>query len=351
MNHFNLLRNFSFDCQKSGTYNTIINNDTNFQNLHETKYSTIKLVKNTPGKLPKIVSLNQNENNNNEIDALTKSLVIVNNSLKLKNNSVNKLQQQNPFLSLYRTDKNKLKSKTKYVPENKFSYISSKSINKSAIYENFNFTNKNYEKITNITIRQTPIITPNNNHSKNYKFFYNDIKLKNPKNFHKKLMLKNIEIYNNSKLNEYLEMQHKEKLLELEKEKTQKENASTGIYGSPKNIVSKIRAKMERLKMDDDYEKVKPELRELVKDELMIAEVKLKIKPKKIKVGVFNQSKPFKKLEKFKYLSQKNEIIQLNRNGNTPMVIKDDQIIYNLFDDAYRIFKEKKYQVDNNAIL
>ena len=175
----------------------------------------------------------------------------------------------------------------------------------------------------------------------------------NPSKFHKKIMLKNIDIYNNSKLNEFLEMQHKEKLKELEKEKFREENVSTGIYGSPKNIISEIRARIERLKMNDDYIKAKPELRELVKDELMIAKVKLKIKPKKIMIDGFNQIKPLymEKTEKFKYLSQKNKMVLLNRNANVPSVVEDDQIMYNLFDDAYKIFKDKKYQINDNFIL
>ena len=105
--------------------------------------------------------------------------------------------------------------------------------------------------------------------------------------------------------------------------------------------------------MNDDYIKAKPELRELVKDELMIAKVKLKIKPKKIMIDGFNQIKPLymEKTEKFKYLSQKNKMVLLNRNANVPSVVEDDQIMYNLFDDAYKIFKDKKYQINDNFIL
>ena len=95
-------------------------------------------------------------------------------------------------------------------------------------------------------IKQDSKLIPSNNIAKNYKFLYNDIKLMDPSNFHKKIMVRNIDIYNNSKLNKFLEMKHKEKLQELEKEKFREENASTGIYGSPKNIICEIRARIER---------------------------------------------------------------------------------------------------------
>ena len=57
MSHLNLKINLSDeDCQKPGTFISVINNDTNLQ---ETKYSTIKLVKNPFKKLPKIPFINQ----------------------------------------------------------------------------------------------------------------------------------------------------------------------------------------------------------------------------------------------------------------------------------------------------
>ena len=358
MSHLNLKINLSdLDCQKPGTFVSIANKDTSY--LQETKYSTIKLVKNPFRKLPKIPFINQKKNNYNGIYDFRKNLNIVNyNNQRTKNNSVLESSMKTPFNSTSKINpifinSKSLKNKTKYFPRNKFSYYSPKSKNKSAIFENFDFINKNLEKIENIKKKQDSKFTPSNNIAKNYKILYNDTKLMNPSNFHKKIMLKNIDIYNNSKLNEFLEMQHKEKLKELEKEKFREENVSTGIYGSPKNIISEIRARIERLKMNDDYIKAKPELRELVKDELMIAKVKLKIKPKKIMIDGFNQIKPLymEKTEKFKYLAQKNKMVLLNRNANVPSVVEDDQIMYNLFDDAYKIFKDKKYQIHDNSIL
>ena len=357
MDHLNRRKFSDIDSQKSGIYISLINNDTNSLSLQRTKYSTIKLVKNPFKKLPKILPNNQNQNNSNKIDDLRKNLIVVNNSLKLKNNSIIKSSLKAPFLSHYKIspvfiNKNKLKDKTKYPSQNKISYFSYKPNNKSAVFENFDL-NKNFEKITNITIKQSPILTPSNYPDKNYNNLYNDIKLNNPKNFHKKLMLKNMDILNNSKLNEFLEIKHKEKLQELDKENYREKKLSPGVYGSPKNIISDVFVKIERMKMDDDFEKGKQELREPAKNELTNTKIKLKIKPDKFKIVKFNRINPsyFGKPEKFKYLSKRNKIALLNRNGNIPMVVKDDQIMYNLFDDAYKTFKDRKSRINDDYFL
>ena len=202
----------------------------------------------------------------------------------------------------------------------------------------------NLSKLTHHSTKNiSSILTPDNTRKKIIFNFPSNIKFRHPGNFHHKLMRKNIDIYNNSKLNQYLEMREKEKLEELSKEKFREENVSTGIFGPANNVLSLIRARMERIMIDNEYQGAKPELKEIVKDEIMLAKVKLKIKPPKFVVGKQNNIRPLyeQKFDKYRYLSSQNKISQLNNIGSLPIAVKDDEIMYNLYDDAYKAFKEK----------
>ena len=211
----------------------------------------------------------------------------------------------------------------------------------------------NLSKSPNHSINNySSILTPDNSR-KNFIFnFPTNIKFKCPGNFHHKLMQRNIDIYNNSKLNEYLELKQKEKMEELDKEKFREEHVSTGIYGPSNNLLSIIRARMERIRIDSEYQGAKPELKEMVKDEIMLAKLKLKIKPQKFVVGKQNIIRPLyeRKFDKYRYLSSQNKISQLNRIGNVPIAVNDDEIMYNLYDEAYKAFKEKRHQVNDESM-
>ena len=71
----------------------------------------------------------------------------------------------------------------------------------------------------------------------------------------------------------------KEKVNEMVFGKRSNKKLNTGIYGPSNNIVSVIMARIMRLKLDNDYKGVDEDLKELIKDEIIEAQVKLKMKP------------------------------------------------------------------------
>ena len=117
----------------------------------------------------------------------------------------------------------------------------------------------------------------------------------------------------------------------------------TGIFGPKTNIVSVLRAKMERLKYDNEYKKVDEAIKEMIKDEIMDAQVKLKRKPINlctVKGGV--RPLYLKKMDKYRYLSTMNEIRQLNQISNSSAIIKDGNVMIKLINDAFNLFRNQK---------
>ena len=117
----------------------------------------------------------------------------------------------------------------------------------------------------------------------------------------------------------------------------------TGIYGPNDNIVSVIRAKMERLKYDNEYRGVDPELKELIKDEILDAQVKLKRKPDELNKKKFTVRPLYlRKLDQYRYLSKMNKIREINQMSSTPVIVKDGQVMLKLIDDAFNNFNYNK---------
>ena len=181
----------------------------------------------------------------------------------------------------------------------------------------------------------------------NYIFKFPKEKITSPIHFHRRLMSKNIDSYNLSKLNDYLKYSDEENKKIQEK---LNEKIKTGIYGPSNNLLSIILARMERLKINHEFKEMvsDPDIQKILQDEFMLAQVRLKRKPKKIVIGKNNEIKSLcmQKLEKYNYLSSQNKIMYVNPIGNLPKMIEDNEIMYKYYDDAYNIFKEKKYKIN-----
>ena len=101
------------------------------------------------------------------------------------------------------------------------------------------------------------------------------IKIPNIRLFHNKIMSENRlscekTIYKeNLKFDEQKKGNYISSILSGSDEK--KDSIKTGIYGPNNNIVSVIRAKMERLKYENEYKGIDSEVKELIKDEIMDA--------------------------------------------------------------------------------
>lgn len=173
-------------------------------------------------------------------------------------------------------------------------------------------------------------------------------RIPNIRDFHNKLMSSN-KLLCYKKMNQEYEKfanQYKknidiEEMLLGSNDKNKK--IKTGIYGPNDNIVSVIRAKMERLKYDNEYRGVDPDLKELIKDEIMDAQVKLKRKPEELNKKKF-QIRPLylKKLDQYRYLSKMNIIREINQMSSTPIIVKDGQVMLKLINDAFDNFKMNK---------
>ena len=169
-------------------------------------------------------------------------------------------------------------------------------------------------------------------------------KMPNIRDFHNKIMSNNKLSYEKILNEEYQKYEQQINKLDIEEmllemnDKNKK--IKTGIYGPNDNIVSVIRAKMERLKYDNEYRGVDPELKELIKDEIMDAQVKLKRKPDELNKKKF-QIRPLylRKLDQYRYLSKMNNVREINQMSNTPVIVKDGQVMLKLINDAFDNFK------------
>ena len=119
-------------------------------------------------------------------------------------------------------------------------------------------------------------------------------------------------------------------------ENPSKKQPKTGIFGPRNNILNIIRAEMERLKYDNLYKNVKVDIKELIKDEIMDAQVKLKRKPVELKYNKkLERPLYLQKMDKYRYISSINKIRQLNQMASISVLEQDGNIMKKLSNDAY----------------
>ena len=170
--------------------------------------------------------------------------------------------------------------------------------------------------------------------------------------FHKKLMEQNKISYNRRLKREYKKFRNstrdKEKVKEMVFEKRENRKSKTGIFGPNNNIMSIIMAKMQRLRLDNEYKGVDEELKELIKDEIIDAQVKLKMKPTMISLKK-GKIRPLyiKKLDRYKYLTKMNLIREVNQNAAVPHLVNDGNMMIKLIKN--KILK-LKYSMINDLI-
>ena len=167
-------------------------------------------------------------------------------------------------------------------------------------------------------------------------------RIRNDLNFHKNLMS-----FNKDKLNKSYQ-ESKKTIIEEDNYiqnigKEPEKKKKMGIFGSRNNIINIIRAEMERLKYDNIYKGVDADLKEMIIDEIMDAQLKLKRKPENL---VFNKKleRPLylKKIDKYKYISSMNRIRVLNQIANVSVVEEDGNIMKRLSNDAYDALIHKR---------
>ena len=164
--------------------------------------------------------------------------------------------------------------------------------------------------------------------------------------FHKKLMEQN-QISCTRRLKGELikyrdSLRDKEKIKEMVFENRDKRKSNTGIYGPNNNIVSIIMARIQRLRLENEYKGVDEELKELIKDEIIDAQVRLKMKPNIITMKKGKSNPLFlEKLNKYKYLTKLNLMREINQNAVVPIMVNDGNMMIKLINEAFGIFKMK----------
>ena len=177
---------------------------------------------------------------------------------------------------------------------------------------------------------------------------FSKYKISNILTFHKNLMQENQLLFNKrikenkSIINEENNKKDDDYLHSISPDNNRK-SIKTGIFGPSNNIVSVIRAKMERLKYDNMYKGVNEEIKELIKDEIMDAQVKLRRKPENL-INIKEGLKPLyiRKMDKYRYLSSMNKIRELNQISNISVLEKDQNIMLRLFNDAFDVLRNKR---------
>lgn len=253
---------------------------------------------------------------------------------KTNKNNIFKVQNSTP----------KLPSIKKFLPEENKTLLMKIKKEKNNNSSNLLFSTpkkimKNYS-YRNIRIKKINSIMPI------YSTSSEIIKIPNIRLFHSKIMSENrlsCEQTNNKENLKFDEQKQGNYISSILSGGGEKNNIKTGIYGPNNNIVSVIRAKMERLKYDNEYKGIDSEIKEMIKDEIMDAQVKLKRKPEDLfKEKIQMKSLCSKKIDQYKYLTRMNSLREINQVTTTPIVVKDGQVMLKLIKDAFDYFKVNK---------
>ncbi len=180
------------------------------------------------------------------------------------------------------------------------------------------------------------------NDSDNIGYIFNTkIKVPNLKRFHCQLMKQNEEkqkkkvtdifniIYNKPK-------QEENKIEIVDKEFTGKQSLN--------EYLKLIR---EDMKFNKAYHKksLKDDVKILLKNELNNAKKKLKIEKNEPIKNLNEKPIWLKKLERYNCLSYQNPLLQVNKLGNVESLVKDGELMYQLFQDGFELCNNKRYQI------
>ena len=298
----------------------------------------------------KNVILGRNKMNPNIYNMKSNSAKII----KILSNPLNKTIKNNINTSNHSIDNSKSNITDKISICSNFNNSCNKNKNYSLIIEKFRkkitrhpgiplILQKNYSKFKNTNFQ-------NLENSENPSLEFNIYKIPRIKNFHKYIMSQNKFIYMKKINKEYNEMKKEldkegDEYIQNLNEENKNRSTKTGIYGPSNNIISLIRAKMEKLKIDNQYKWASFDVKDIIKDEIMDAQVKFKRKPKKLSIKNYQEMRPAfsRKLDNLRYLSHMNKIRAINQKLNVPILIKDGNTMSKLVNDAIDIFNVKKY--------
>ena len=171
-------------------------------------------------------------------------------------------------------------------------------------------------------------------------------KIQSISTFHKRLMKQNY-LSCKRKLNEdYIKMKNneteKEEVKHILYGKRLSKRMNTGIFGPSNNIVSVIRTGIERLRLENEYKGVNEDIKELIIDEIIDAQVKLKRKPVSLTLKKREITPLYKKKrDKYRYLQKMNVVREINQNSTTPIIVDDGHMMIKLINKAFDNYRSE----------
>ena len=165
-------------------------------------------------------------------------------------------------------------------------------------------------------------------------------KIKSISTFHKRLMEENYISFRRKLNEDYIKLKknetEKEGMNEMNFGKRLNNKLNTGIFGPSNNIISVIRTGIERLRLDNEYKGVDEDIKELIKDEIIDAQVKLKRKASSLTMKKREMTPLYKKkMAKYRYLTKMNLVREINQNSATPMIVNDGNLMLKLINKAF----------------
>ena len=169
-------------------------------------------------------------------------------------------------------------------------------------------------------------------------------KIQSISTFHKRLMEQNYLSCKRKLKEDYIKIKrnegNKEEIKEMVFGKRSSNKLNTGIFGPSNNIVSIIRRGIERLRLENEYKGVDEDIKELIKDEIIDAQVKLKRKPASLTIKKREITPLYiKKMDKYRYLTKMNLMQEINQNSTTPIIVDDGHMMIKLINKAFETYK------------
>ena len=180
----------------------------------------------------------------------------------------------------------------------------------------------------------------NNSNYKGY-IFNSKLKVPNLKRFHYQLMKNNEEKQKKKITDIYKIFDNKPKQEENKIETFDKE------FTGKQSLNDYLKLIREDIKFNKAYHKksLKDDVKNLLKLELKNAKKKLNIEQKESGINIKEKPIWLKKLERYNCLSYQNPLLQVNQLGNVESLVKDGELMYQLFQDGFELCNNKKYQI------
>ena len=180
------------------------------------------------------------------------------------------------------------------------------------------------------------------NNSDNIGYIFNS-KLKVPdlKRFHYKLMRQNEEKQKKKVTDTFNLIYNKQNNEENKIETFDKE------YTGKQSLNDYLKLIREDIRFNKAYHKktLKDDVKNLLKHELKNAKKKLKIEKKESNKNLNQKPIWLKKLERYNCLSYQNPLLQVNQLGNVQSLVKDGELMHQLFQDGFELCNNKRYQI------